>query len=79
MRAPYSVTITQVDDRSLLVQVGCKTLAYPIRDLEHFLADLALYITDPEHAIKAMSERHGWATGEVQEAGLSPRELGLSR
>jgi hypothetical protein len=59
VKAPWPVTITQLDDGSLLVSVGCKTMSY--WDHAAFHADLRDYFEAPEATIKGISKRYGWS------------------
>jgi hypothetical protein len=56
--APYTVTITQADDRTLIVHVGCKTLTFP--DNDTLLYELRRYLEDPSTAIHEYAARYGW-------------------
>jgi hypothetical protein len=62
VKAPWPVTITALDDGSLLVSVGCKTMSY--WDHAAFHADLRDYFEAPEATIKGMSKRYRWAIGQ---------------
>lgn len=62
MRAPYPVTLTQVDDGSVVVQVGCKILVF--ENAEAAGSSLIGYFNNPEDTIKAFSARYGWNLNE---------------
>lgn len=66
MRAPYTVTLTQVDDGTIITQVGCKTIVFTSPGT--LVSALARYFTDPELTIKEFSETHGWALAEASYA-----------
>lgn len=60
MNAPYAVTLTQVDDGSFIVQVGCKTIVF--QTVDALLPALRGYFEHPEHTIETYSKKHGWPT-----------------
>jgi hypothetical protein len=71
VKAPYDVNLTQLDDGSILVRVGCKLLSYRPRDPE-LLADLTAYFNDPQATIKRFSGAFGWPL--EQAAGPGPSQ-----
>jgi len=76
VKAPYTVALTQLDDGSILAQIGCKTLSY--RPSDPILADLTAYFNDPQATIKRFSEAFGWAI-EQTGAPMPSTGLGYSR
>lgn len=72
MRAPYDITIRQVDNGGFSVNVGCKTLVYTT--LGEMANDLCLYFNSPDETIKRLSAAHGWAieTGALIGGGAVP-------
>lgn len=58
MRAPYDVTISQVDDGSFIVRVGCMTLTFI--DAPTLLANLKNYYADPKETIAQYEKAFGW-------------------
>ena len=70
MKAPYDVNLTQLDDGSIIVRVGCKLLSYRPRDFPvgsfwDLFADLKAYFDDPEGTIKRFSAGFGWPLGTL--------------
>jgi len=60
VKAPYAVTINQLDDESFLVYVGCKTLTFV--NLMDLVTHLRRFYTDPEATIREFEARFGWPT-----------------
>lgn len=58
MRAPYPVTLTQVDDNSIIVQVGCKTVVY--NSHATLFNDIERYFIRPDETIAEFSMKFGW-------------------
>jgi len=76
MKAPYTIELTQLDDRSILVRVGCKTLSYQAGDPQ-MLDDLVSYFADPEGAIRRFSAGFGWKL-EPTDAPYDPRRSAIA-
>lgn len=60
MRAPYLVTITQLDDKTFVVQVGCKSLSFTAFPA----TELSRYFENPDAVIVEYSKRFGWNLNE---------------
>jgi len=59
-KAPYDVRLTQLDDGSVLVTVGCKVLSYR-HDDPQLAADVVEYFRDPGGMVRRFSAAFGWA------------------
>jgi hypothetical protein len=64
MRVPWTVEISQLDNLSVIVKVGCKSLAFESVDVA--LSELKHFFDDHEAVIKTYAERYGWADGAAR-------------
>lgn len=62
MRAYYQVTLTQVDDGTVIAKVGCKTLTFTSGPAA--LEAVRRYFENPDEIIKEFSARYGWSLNE---------------
>jgi len=58
-KAPYEVRLSQLDDGSVLVHVGCKVLSYR-HDDPQLAADVVEYFQDPGGMVRRFSAAFGW-------------------
>lgn len=69
MRAPYPVTLTQADDGTFIVRVGCKTLTFP--NLDMLGDELRAYFAAPGETIVRYEKAFGWPSGPAVESAYS--------
>lgn len=58
MKAPYAVMLSQLDDGSIHVHVGCREFSY--RSPHELVEDLVAYFSDPQATMKRFSEKFEW-------------------
>lgn len=74
MRAPYPVNITQLDDGTFVLQVGCKQLSFTSLPV----TELARYFEHPETVIREYSRRLGWNLNEPVAPAVGGAALGYA-
>jgi hypothetical protein len=75
VKAPYDVTLSQCDDGSIIVRVGCKVITFV--NTAEMTVHLHRYFTDPEATIREFEARYGWKTdvGEFARIHIPPGTL----